>query len=149
MSVVVVALVAGALFWLSLPGEADPHDYLREQDDVVRGDGSLATVLAHYGVSLPDQVADVRFHDEESLIGSEGTLFLHFKVSDVGLTSFLQTLDVGSLTPGLSAGMRAGKGSVSAGASRAVPCGERRDQPREPSPLPSLSPGWAMSTPST
>lgn len=74
---------------------------------MVRGDGSLATVLAHYGVSLPDQVA-VRFHDEESLIGSEGTLFLHFKVSDVGLTSFLQTLDVGSLTPGLPAGWDAG-----------------------------------------
>jgi hypothetical protein len=49
---------------------------------VVYGDGSLATVLAHYGVSLPDQATDVRFHDEESLIGSEGTLFLHFKVSD-------------------------------------------------------------------
>lgn len=68
---------------------------------MVYGDGSLATVLAHYGVSLPDQATDVRFHDEESLIGSEETLFLHFKVSDAGLTLFLQALNVGSLTPGL------------------------------------------------
>lgn len=71
---------------------------------MVYGDGSLATVLAHYDVSLPDEATDVRFHDEESLIGSEGTLFLHIKVSDAGLTSFLQTLSVGPLTPGLPAG---------------------------------------------
>ncbi|MFJ2900645.1 hypothetical protein ACIO87_38040 [Streptomyces sp. NPDC087218] len=101
LSVVICAILAGASAWLLLPGEADPHDYLREPDDVVYGDGSLATVLPRYGVSLPDQAADVRFHDEESLIGSQGTLFLHFKVSDAGLTSFLQTLNVGSLTPGL------------------------------------------------
>ncbi|MER6218880.1 hypothetical protein ABT213_33245 [Streptomyces sp. NPDC001674] len=100
MSVVVCAILAGAAAWLLSPGEADPHDYFRERDDVVYGDGSLATVLAHYDVSLPDEATDVRFHDEESLIGSEGTLFLHFKVSDAGLTSFLQTLSVGPLTPG-------------------------------------------------
>ncbi|MFV5998837.1 hypothetical protein ACNPQM_42590 [Streptomyces sp. NPDC056231] len=62
LSVVVIAILAGAAAWLLLPGEADPHDYLREPDDVVYGDGSLATVLAHYGVSLPDQATDVRFH---------------------------------------------------------------------------------------
>ncbi|MFF2013953.1 hypothetical protein ACFVWY_33505 [Streptomyces sp. NPDC058195] len=71
---------------------------------MVYGDGSLATVLAHYDVSLPDEATDVRFHDEESLIGSEGTLVLHYKVSDAGLTSFLQTLNVGPLAPGLPAG---------------------------------------------
>ncbi|MFF3058630.1 hypothetical protein [Streptomyces sp. NPDC057909] len=101
LNVVVIAFLAGAAAWLLLPAEADPHDYLREPDDVVYGDGSLTTVLAHYGVSLPDQATDVRFHDEESLIGSEGTLFLHFEVSDAGLTSLLQTLNVGPLTPGL------------------------------------------------
>ncbi|MBD0710393.1 hypothetical protein BU197_19025 [Streptomyces sp. CBMA291] len=68
------------------------------------GDGSLATVLAHYEVSLPDEATDVRFHDKESVIGSEGTLFLHFTVSGADLTSFLQTLNVGPLMPGLPAG---------------------------------------------
>ncbi|MEU3317257.1 hypothetical protein ABZ743_31900 [Streptomyces sp. NPDC006662] len=71
---------------------------------MVYGDGSLATVLTHYDVTLPDQATDVRFHDNESLIGSEGTLFLHFKVSDASLTSFLQTLKVGPLAPGAPAG---------------------------------------------
>ncbi len=110
LSVVVCAILAGAAAWLLLPGEADPHDYLRERDDVVYGDGSLATVLSHYDVSLPDKAADVRFHDKESLIGSEGTLFLHFKVSDAGLTSFLQTLNVGPLMPGLPAGWDGSEG---------------------------------------
>ncbi|MET7746699.1 hypothetical protein [Streptomyces sp. NPDC005385] len=100
-SVVICAILAGATAWLLLPGEADPHDYLREPADVVYRDGSLATVLTRYGVSVPDQAMDVRFHDDESLVGSEGTLFLHFKVSDADLTSVLQTLHAGPLTPGL------------------------------------------------
>jgi hypothetical protein len=104
LGVFVCAVLAGAAAWLPRPDEVDPHDYLRERDDVVYGDGSLATVLAHYDVVLPDEATNVRFHDEESLVGSGGTLLLHFKVSDAGLTSFLQTLEVGPLAPGLPAG---------------------------------------------
>ncbi|MET7940693.1 hypothetical protein [Streptomyces sp. NPDC005302] len=96
--------MAGGTGWLLLPDEADPHDYVRKPDDVVIGDGSLGAVLERYRVSLPDRAADVRFHDDESLIGSEGTLFLHFKVPHAGLTTFLQSLKLGPLTPGLPAG---------------------------------------------
>ncbi|MEU6093066.1 hypothetical protein ABZ865_41205 [Streptomyces sp. NPDC047085] len=104
MSAAIIAILVGGTGWLLLPDEADPHDYVRKPDDVVIGDGSLAAVLERYRVSLPDQATDVHFHDNESLIGSEGTLFLHFEMPHAGLTPFLQTLKVGRLTPGLPAG---------------------------------------------
>lgn len=101
---VAVTLLAGCaagtvgVVWLR-PGP-DPREY--EVDSAVTvqlGDGSLEEdILPHYELALPCSTANVRYFDDESLVGSEGELFLNFSAPQRCLALWLDRL---RLTAGL------------------------------------------------
>lgn len=89
VSVLLLSVLAVYLWW------GDTRDYDRFAM-VTYGDGSLETVLTRYQVRLPDDVAELRFHDDESLVGSEGTLYLRFEIPVGDLAGFLHGLHMGA-----------------------------------------------------
>lgn len=84
-----VALWGG--FWWSV--QDDPRQYPHGGLDVTIGGGSFEhDILPHYQLTLPCGARDVRYADNESLIGSDGTLYLTFNTSAGCLSQFTQQL---------------------------------------------------------
>lgn len=82
---------AGAVWLRSRP---DPREY--EVDSAVTvqiGDGSLEKdILPHYELTLPCSTANVRYFDDESLVGSGGELFLRLGATQHCLALWLDRL---------------------------------------------------------
>jgi len=88
MVAVIALCVGGWLGWRWL--KHDPREYPNFDDTVTVGFGSLENdILPRYNVALPCDTTDVHYADDESPIGSDGTLYLSFTTSARCLRMFI------------------------------------------------------------